>query len=409
MKTAEIIKQKDAEISILKAEIAELKRLIYGSKKETFIPSTPPDELSLFDEILGKHLPSEEPDKETITYERKKPNHPGRTKLPDNLPVEEIVIEPQEDTEGMTKIGQEVTETLKYTPASLTIKRIIRPKYIKDDGSSIIVAPLPSRPIEKGIPEACLLAYIFVCKFVDHLPFYRQIQRFARDYQWILHKSTINSWFISVCTLLKPLYLLLREKLLESGSIQVDESPLKVLDPSKPKTTHQGYQWVYHSPELKLVLFDYRKGRGMDGPKELLSEYEGWLQCDGYSVYDAIGKQPGISLAGCMAHARRKFYEAKQSDRQRSDIALSFFQKIYAHERKIKQSTNQERKAYRDEHVRPLLVSLREWVQEQSIEVLPQSPMGKAMIYLQNQCIRMTKYILPIGTKVISFARNGKA
>jgi transposase len=285
----------------------------------------------------------------------------------------------------MTKIGEQVTETLKYTPASLIIKRIIRPKYIKDDGSSILIASLPSRPIEKGIPEASLLAHILVCKFVDHLPFYRQIQRFKRDYQWMLHKSTINSWFISVCTLLKPLYLILGEKVLESGYIQVDESPIKVLDPSKPKTTHQGYQWVYHSPELKLVWFDYRKGRGMDGPKELLSEYEGWLQCDGYSVYDAMGKQAGISLVGCGAHARRKFYDANQSDRQRSDLALTIFQKIYAHERKIKHSTIQERKEYRNIYVRPLLFELKEWVQEQSIKVLPKSPMGKAMIYLQNQ------------------------
>ena len=154
-----------------------------------------------------------------------------------------------------------------YTAASLVKKRIIRPKYALPQNEGIIIGKLPSRPIEKGIAEASLLSHLIVSKFIDHLPFYRQIQIFKREFDWNVSASTINDWFVACCTLIEPLYEELKRQVLSSGYLQVDESPIKVLDSDKPGSTHQGYQWVYHSPERRLVLFDYRKGRGMHGPK----------------------------------------------------------------------------------------------------------------------------------------------
>jgi len=216
------------------------------------------------------------------------------------LPVREVVIEPEEDTTGLKKIGEEISETLEHTPASLIKRRTIRPKYAKANDEGIIIANLPSRPIDKSIVEACLLSHILVSKYIDHLPFYRQIQMFKRDFRWEPAQSTMSDWMASCCQLLEPLYNTLKQKILASDYIQADESPIKVLDSDKKGKTHQGYQWVYHDPVQKLVLFNYCKGRGQNGPKELLANYKGYLQCDGYTVYDKIEADPNINLAGWM-------------------------------------------------------------------------------------------------------------
>jgi len=296
-----------------------------------------------------------------------------------------VVIEPEEDTSAMTKIGEERTETLEYTPASLIKKITIRPKYANAEGQGILVADLPERPIDKGIAEASLLAHILCSKFIDHLPFYRQIQRFKRDYAWEPASSTMSDWFLSCCDLLKPLYEHMLNKMLARGYIQADESPIKVLDADKPGATHQGYQWVYHSPEENIVIFRYRKGRGQHGPKETLASYQGWLQCDGYTVYDKIGAKPGIELVGCWAHARRKFYEAKDSDPKRAALALEIIQQIYQQEKECKDFDPAKRLAHRQEHTSELFRKMKTCLDDEGLRVLPKSPLGKAMTYAQNQ------------------------
>jgi len=320
----EIIANKDQKIAVqdqkiaaLQNENAELKRLIFGSKSERFkSEETPADQLNMFvEEAL--HPEEEEVELQQVSYERKKAKtHPGRNKLPENLPVEETIIEPDVDTTDMKKIGEEITETLKYTPASLVKKRTIRPKYVDRKEEKIYIAELPSRPLPKSIAESSLLTNLFVNKFVNHLPFYRQIQMFKRDYDWELSDSTLNDWFAACCTLLEPLYNRMFEKVFASNYIQADESPIKVLDKDKKGSTHMGYQWVYSSPPDGITVFQYRKGRGMHGPKEKLVTYQGVIQCDGYKVYDKIGKKEGITLLGCLAHARRKFFEAQDNDQQ---------------------------------------------------------------------------------------------
>ena len=177
----------------------------------------------------------------------------------------------------------------------------------------------------------------------------------------------------------------MKEKILTSGYLQVDESPIKVLDKNKPQSNHQGYQWVYHSPEKKLLIFNYRKGRGMHGPKELLSNYQGYLQCDGYGVYDKIGKKPGINLAGCIVHARLKFYEAKANDKKRAAYALEIFGLIYKLEKQTKEMSVSDHQELRDEKIKPLLLKLKAWVDDQAFTTLPKSPIGKAMTYFVNQ------------------------
>lgn len=370
----------------VKLENAELKRLLYGRKSERFKPAEiPADQLNMFvDKTQQEEIAVVAT--EQISYERKKAKpHPGRNKLPENLPVEEIIIEPDVDTSKMKKVGEEITETLKYTPASLVKKRIIRPRYINRAEEKFYIAELPSRPLPKSIAESCLLSHLFVNKFVNHLPFYRQIQMFKRDYEWELPDSTLNDWFAACCTLLEPLYNKMIEKVFSSSYIQADESPIKVLDKDKKGSTHMGYQWVYSSPPDGITVFQYRKGRGMHGPKESLSTYKGVIQCDGYKVYDKLGSKKEISLLGCLAHVRRKFFEAQDNDQQRSHHALNLIKSVYEHERLCKSFDAEQRKSYRLENIKPIYDQFKEWLEENLNKVLPKSKIGRAIGYTLNQ------------------------
>ena len=375
------------EIASLKEQLAQVYKLLGGFKSESFVTQAIVDQLSLF----GQDTPQEEEQQtpeQTITYTREKKKHQGRNALPEHLPVREVIIEPEQDTTGLKKIGEEITETLEYTPASLVKRRTIRPKYAKADGEGVLIAELPSRPINKCIVEACLLAHILVGKYIDHLPFYRQIQIFKRDFKWEPAQSTMSDWMAGCCRLLEPLYDTLKRKILDSGYIQADESPIKVQDSDKKGSTHQGYQWVYHDPIGKLVLFNYRKGRGQHGPKELLMTYSGYLQCDGYVVYDKIGAKKEITLAGCLVHARRKFHDALDSDKARAEKALAIFRQIYLEERKIKEQADgdfEKIRMARLQKIQPLLIRIKDWITGEQFNVLPKSPLGKAMTYFVNQ------------------------
>jgi len=168
----------------LRSELEQLKKMIYGSKRERFIQDIDIHQLSLFNPDPSEEIiaPVEE-QKQNISYERKvAKKHPGRNEFPDHLPVTEVILEPEEGTEGMIRIGEEVTETLDYTPGSLVRRRTVRPKYVKPSEGTIHIAKAPSKPFPKYRIEVTLMAYMWVSKFVDHIPFYRQILRFWREY-----------------------------------------------------------------------------------------------------------------------------------------------------------------------------------------------------------------------------------
>ena len=376
------------KIDVLQNQYDNLVKLIYGYKSERFVPSANPDQISIFSQEHEERKEVEVQSIEIDKHERRKSKpHPGRTGIPDHLPVEEVIIEPEESTEGLNRIGEEITKTLKYIPAGLVCIKTIRYKYEKPDGEGILIGDLPARPINKGIAEASLLSHILVSKFVDHLPYYRQIKMFKRDFKWTLPQSTVIDWMSSCCTLLWPLYELLRHQILSKDYIQVDESPIKVQDRSKSGKTHRGYMWVYHDPVDGLVYFKYNKGRGKEDPAAVLANYTGYLQCDGYAVYDAIGARKGITLVGCLAHVRRKFYEAKESDASRSEFALFKFQEVYRLDGIITEETQDigQREERRNKEIKPILLEIKEWITKENYAVVPKSPIAKAMTYYQNQ------------------------
>ncbi|MEQ9385135.1 MAG: IS66 family transposase [Imperialibacter sp.] len=390
-----------ASIAYLEEEIAELKRLIYGSKRERFVPAQKDDaQLSL---ELGSETADEEQAvvKQTVSYQRaakQAGKKAVRQNFPDHLPRIDVVLEPEEDISTMRKIGEEVTEELDLEPARLFVRRYIRPRYVSVE-ESFHMAELPARPIDKGIPGPGLLAQIMVDKFVYHLPFYRQAQRYERLGVKI-PSSTLNGWLPAACNLLEPLYLALKFVALKATYLQVDETPIPVLDGQKKAAaaagkTHQGYHWVYYSPEEKLVLFDYQKGRNREGPKQLLENYQGYLQTDGYQAYDQFEDRENIVLVGCLAHARRYFEHAKDSDPVRSEQALLLIQQLYAVEREAREQSLQPEDRYmlRQEKSVPIMDALGQWLVNEYPGVLPKSKIGKAFYYLIGRYNKIYTYL----------------
>jgi transposase len=375
------------ELIKLRHELDQLKRLVFGSRHERFIPSTPQEQLALGLAIEKIETPAPV-SVQTIQYTRKQKKEStekiqtGRMKLPADLPREQVLLEPQEDVSGMKKIGEEITEELERIPGKLFVRQYVRSKYARPQGDGVVIAELPARPIDKGIPGPGLLAQIVIDKYTDHLPIHRQLQRFERE-GIKLSSSTLTDWISGTCALLEPLYDTLKKKVLSADYLQADETPIKVLDKDKKGTTHRGYHWVYHTPNERLVLFDYREGRGREGPNEILIDFKGYLQTDGYAVYEDFDKRPGITLLNCMAHARRKFDEAKDNDLAKAEYALTEIQKLYAVERNAK--TNKlsvaQRYQMRQEKSVPVLHELKSWMLENYKSVLPKSTIGQALHY----------------------------
>jgi transposase len=372
-------------------ELAQLKKMIFGSKHERFIPQSADSQLTLslaVDAIANVTTETiEVTTTKTLSKVTKEPiPHPGRSPLPAHLRREETVLEPVAIPEGSKKIGEEVTEELEYEPGELYVKKFIRPKYAvsttEEGNVQITIAPMPVRPVDKAIAGSGLLAQIIIDKFVDHLPLYRQQQRFARS-GVNLSDSTISGWVSAVCNLLTPLYNALKQQVLNSGYIHADETYIKVLDSNKKGTTHRGYFWVYNNSPGKLVLFDYQDGRSADAPKELLDGFKGYLQTDGYTVYENYENKEGVTLLHCMAHARRKFIEAQSNDAVRSAYALEHMQQLYAIERDCKENyiSDEQKQLVRLQQAAPILQHLGKWMKGQYVQVLPKSPIGQALAY----------------------------
>jgi len=386
------------KFSSMKFELSQLKRLIFGSKRERFISRAEDGQMSLpFDvETTSQEEPVKPATEEVSSFERRKrKNHPGRLTLPDHLPVEEIIIEPEEDVTGLKCIGHEATEELEYQEAILKIIRYMRPKYAKEDNEGIICGELPSRPIDKGIAGPGLLAHILVSKYVYHLPFYRQSQRFKTEHQIDIPRSTMGGWQGKVANLLHLLHEEGKRQVLGQGYLQVDETPIQVLDPKKKGKTHRGYYWVYYSPIQRMVLFDYQEGRGRAAPRKLLEDFKGYLQTDGYKVYDWFGQQEDITLLSCMAHARRKFEQSLDYDQKRAEYAMTEIQKLYKIERDARDrglSAKQRHELRLDESL-PILNDLGKWMAAQVRTTLPKSPFGKALIYAVSRWDNLMNYL----------------
>lgn len=384
-----------AQIVYLKSELAQLRRLIFGQKRERYVPATD-DQLAL--DILAPESQPKPPATEEIRYTRRKQKPKvtphSRNPLPAHLPRKEIVIDPDEDTAGCKKIGEEITEELEYKPGKLYVNRYIRPKYARPNDRGIAIAALPTRPIEKGIAGPGLLAHILISKYVDHLPLYRQAKQFRRE-GIELAESTLGGWVAASYELLQPLGGLLREQVFSADYLMVDETPIRVLDRAVPKNSRTGYYWPYYDPVARLVSFDYRPSRSRAGPNERLKNFSGYLQTDGYTGYDEVTARKEVVAVACLAHARRYFVEARENDPERAEWMLKAIQKLYQIERLAREAemSFDARYRLRQKSAPPILAEIETWLKQAAREVLPKSAIGKAVGYMQKRWAALQVYL----------------
>jgi len=408
----EILAEKDRQIAQLELRLqaaehnlAQLLKLFKGSKTERFVPSA--EQLSIFEDMAP--APSAEPLSQTITRKiphKKDKQQPIRKLLPPQLPRQTTTIEPEGiDLETATKIGQEITEVLEYKPGKFFVNQIIRPKYKINENIEnglervdIQIASIPTtlQPIAKSNVGPGLLAHILICKYEDHLPLYRQRKIFLRE-KVNIPESTIGNWTRQGLNLLIPLYENLLTSIKKASYLMADESPIAVLESAKPGATHKGYYWVYYDPISQLLVFQYHKSRSGDAPREFLAGFSGYLQTDGYAGYDQFEVNEEIVQLACMAHVRRKFFEALQNDKVRAEQALTYIGKLYDIEREAKESkmSHEQRQQLRTNQAAPIMVEMEKWLLKESKSdmLAPKSITRKAISYTLNLWDRLKNYL----------------
>ena len=401
---SELIQAKSALLeknALLKFQLEQLQKALFGRKSERVVPKPGGDPNQLTFNFEGEELTvqAEQTLRQTIeAHERQKPAkkpHPGRMPIPEHLRREELIEEPQEDTTGMVCIGQDVTETIEYTPADIYVKRVVRPKYARPNAvegqATIVQAPAIETPFAKVKAGASLIAHILVNKYVDHLPLDRQLHRFARQGLKI-SESSMADWVKRGASLLEPLYQAYRNWIFDSDYLQMNETPIKVMEDAKGKC-HIGYFWVVYDPVTRSPLYHYHPSRSQEAPKDLLQRFAGHLQCDGYAVYETLKKKylPDLTLVNCLAHIRRYFVEAMTNDEERSREAIALIRAMYAIEDQARtlQLDADHRLEYRKEHLKPLFDTFEQWLDLHIYQVTPASPIGKAIAYAKSHWINM--------------------
>jgi transposase len=412
----EVVEDKDRLIKKLTDQIAWFRRKFWKSSSEKFIPADPAQRKIDFDGL--EILPEEEAviseaAHEIITYKRRKPENekkqPVRLPLAEHLRREVEVIEPEGLDDNWIRIGEEVTEQLEHKPGELFVRRIIRPKYaLKKDlqlqqekGTDesmkevVKIAPLPLLPLPRSNAGASLLAELLMGKYMYHLPFYRQISLFKLEGVKI-PASTINDWFSGCSDLLRALYYRLKEIVLQSDYIQVDESTVPVINNEKHRAV-KAYLWVVRSVMKNLVFFHYDKGsRAQKVVIELLHDYKGAVQTDGYDVYSIYENKKGVLLLGCWAHARRKFNEALKEDKAGAEYALEQIGLIYGVESMADdQGLGYEARAeLRSRLAYPVMCAFEKWVLNYMPKALVGGRMSKALSYTYLLFHRLSRYHL---------------
>lgn len=395
------VKEKsESEIAYLKFQLDQLKRQIFGVKSERFL-STLAEAGQLALPIENENPPLIEKE-ETISIEahdrkkkKKKENHPVRKPFPADLPrqVEKIYPGGFDENSPEKPISEEVTEILEETPGKFYVRQIIRYKFANKETGGVVIGELPSRVNEKGMFGESVLTRIIIDKYCDHLPGYRQEQRFSRAGIKIPY-STLMDVPRQVGNYMTPLYEELKRQSLECKYLQIDETPHPVLDRATKGKTHSGYLWVYRSVEQRLVLFEYSPGRGGKWPKEILKNYKGFIQTDGYVSYDQFDRRTDITSVCCMAHARRYFEKALEEYKELAEYFITRLQAVYEVEREIRDENKSDDEILlrRKETSLPILNELEKWLKENTNHP-PRSPIAKAIAYTLSRWKKLTLYI----------------
>ena len=409
------IARRDAEIERLREKLNTLLASRYGPSSERI----PESQLRLFNEAetdddtaVGE---DDEPVVEVPAHTRRSG---GRRAIPSHLPRVEIHHELDalqricpNDGHTLERVSDVVTEQYDVIPARIQVLRHVRATYgCPCCRETMKTAPLPAQPIPKSQASPGLLAHIATSKFVDGLPLYRQSAMWTRV-GIELNRGTMASWMVRCGQLVQPLINLMRERLLESGVVQCDETSVQVLKESGRTAESKSYMWVQLSRAPALVLYDYAPTRAGVIPRELLEGFAGVLHTDGYKVYDTIKRRDdAITHAGCWAHARRRFNDVFKAagvnpkrpwpkgqspppKLRRAARGLGYIQTLFAIEQRIRDKLPDERLAVRRTESRPVVDKLRSWLTETQPKVPPTSALGDALRFLDNQWPKLLVFL----------------
>ena len=407
---AEQITHRDSElrfaqtkIQALTLELAHLRRMRFGVRSEALTA----EQRDLFQETWASDLAAAEAEltkqAALIATEPALPRAPrpraGRQPLPDHLPRIEHLHEPESCTCGqcghdLTKIGEDISEQLDVEPARFFVHRHIRPQYACRACETITAAPIPPAVIDGGLAAVGLYVWVLIGKYLDHLPLYRLEQIASRD-EVILSRSTMAQWVGRIGVALQPLADRLAELLLERNVLHADETPVAQLDPGKGKT-HRAYLWAYRSNVLEtgppMVVFDYQTSRAGRHARDFLAGWQGHLMVDDFSGYKALFTE-GITELGCLAHARRKFFDLNTA--QANPIALEALNRIaalYVVEARGRDMTVEARTQWRQEQAQPLLDSMHDWLRQTRVMIANGGGLAKAIDYSLKRWAALSRY-----------------
>lgn len=318
----------------------------------------------------------------------------GRQRLPEHLPVERIELLPPEAQDeratALVRIGEEVSETLEWRPASFVRLQIVRPKFaVKGEPEQgITIADVPDSPVPRSLAGPGLLAHVLVSKYADHLPLHRLEKMFER---WGLHlsRSTLCGWVESCADKLALVVGAMAKDALNAHCIAIDATGVLVQAKEKCR---RGHFWVLVA-DRDHVLFRFTPHHNQDGPKEFLRGYKGYVQADASSVYEQLFRTEQVTEVGCWAHCRRKFFEAMTSDQDRATVAIGFIRKLYAIDKATKELPPSRRTEQRRKDAEPVLVAFRAWLETEDLLVLPKSPIAGAIGYALNQWTALTRFL----------------
>jgi transposase len=394
------LNSRTTEIERLVLLVEKLQRMLFGAKSEKVLRQIDQLELQL-EELQAANAIEES--KAVAPAERPAPAKPFRRPLPEHLPREIHTHMPGHeacpDCGGrLRELGEDVAEMLEYVRASFKVLRHVRPKLSCDSCDRIVQAPAPSRPIDRGLAGPGLLAHVLVSKYADHCPLYRQSEIYARE-SVDLDRSTLAGWVGASSELLAPLIEAVRSHVMAASKLHADDTPVPVLAPGNGKTK-TGRLWTYVRDDrpsgdtaAPAVWFAYSPDRKGENPRQHLKLYKGALQADAYAGFQQLYDSGAIVEVACWAHTRRKFHEIHIA--HASPITAEAIERIaalYAIEAEIRGSTPEIRKAIRQARARPLLDSMKTWLEATLAKLSRKSDTAAAIRYALSRWPALTRF-----------------
>jgi transposase len=410
----EALKHSQRDCEGLRHRLDQLLRRLYGSKAERFDPTQPwlIPEMATADDVPAPPAPTDEGQDDASPGKGKRQGH-GRKPLPKNLPrqrTEHTLLEAQRMCpccgDVCQKFGEDISEQLDYHPASLFVRQHVRFKYAcAKCHDYVTVAPAPVAVIAKGLPGPGLLAQITASKYADHLPLHR-LERIIARHGVEIARSTTCGWMAHVANLFRPVVDLMADLVRQSKALHTDATKMPFLDPRVPGKTLSGQMWAFVGDrDHSFNVFAFCPDHSAAALDAFLKDknYRGYLNADAHNIYDHLFASGDIIEVGCWTHARRNFYEAKDSDPAHACLVLARIRQLYEVEAKAKKIITEQklegstgdavRYQLRQEQALAVVIDLRQWLLDEEPKVLPKSPIGQAIAYALRHWQALTRYL----------------